>query len=162
MAFFLFKKEKKSDSIRGLGLLLACPRSEYRQDCLSQPEPLSCERARSCYTQLFYKSLISVLANQGACRQPDTGCVGAQLHAQGRKTKAAGGGCPGKMGCSQAPSDVVMGVSLALSEAFLGRGHRASRITGHHRCVCTAINAARLMGSAEWRQVFGTVLSCCQ
>lgn len=104
-----------------------------------------------------------MLANQGACRQPDTGCVGAQLHAQGRKqgrkTKAAGEGCLGKTSCSQAPSDVAMGAPLARSEAFLGTGHRASQVTGYRRCVCTGINAAQLTGSAEWRQVFGTALS---
>lgn len=57
------------------------------------------------------------------------------------------------------PSDVVMGAPLAHSEAFLGTGHCASQITGYHRCVCTGINAAQLTSSAEWRQVFGTVLS---
>lgn len=63
------------------------------------------------------------------------------------------------MGCSQAPSDVVVGVPLARSEAFLGIGHSASRITGHHKRVCTGINAARLRDSTEWRQVFDTMLS---
>lgn len=37
--------------------------------------------------------------------------------------------------------------------------HSASQITGHHKCVCTGINAAQLRGSAERRQVFDTVLS---
>lgn len=83
----------------------------------------------------------------------------AQVPAQGRKIKAAGEDCPGRTSCGQAPLAVVMGVPLARSEAFLGTGHCGSQIRGYHGCVCTGISAAQLTGSAEWRQVFGTVLS---
>lgn len=125
-----------------------------------QLEPPSHERARFRRAQLCYKSLMPVLANRGACRQPGTGHAGAWPRTPGRrqsgKPKVARRGCPRRAGFSQALSDTAMSVPAAHSEHFLAwdtAPATSQGITGVFAQKCSVID-----GQCSQGQVFGTAL----